>query len=387
MIPLSYSLRNIFKYRMTSLLTILGFGLVVFVFCSSMMLTNGLSETLKASGTDGNVTVIREASQTEVQSIIPYDQARIVATRPEIAKDESGAPLVTNEVYVLITLWKLGSGDEGNVVVRGVTANSWKLRPRIEIIEGRMWENAGSEIVVGKALSERFQNCTPGGKIRFGAREWTVVGVFEADGTGNESEIWCDLEQASDAFRRPVYSSVTFRLADPSQFETVKAAIEDDRRLPLEVLREKDYYARQSRTFSMFINIIGGVISFIFSLGAIVGAMITMYAAVANRTKEIGTLRALGFKRMSILTSFLFEALLISLSGGVVGIAASSLLRFVRVSTTNWDTFSELAFNFETSSTIIIGAIVFSLIMGLVGGFLPAVRASRLKIVEAFRAV
>lgn len=387
MIPTSYTIRNIIKYRMTSILTILGIGLVVFVFCASMMLTHGLTETLVASGTDGNAVVIRQASQTEVQSIVNYEQARIVSTFPEVAKDENSLPLTANEIYVLITLKKLESNEEGNVVVRGVTPNSMKLRPMISLVEGRMWEDAGSEIIVGRSLNERFQQCVIGGTIRFGSRNWTVVGIFDAQGTGNDSEVWCDLEQAGDVFRRPVYSSVTLRLADTSQFEALKAKIEDDRRLPLEVLREKDYYKRQSQTFSTFIGITGSVISVIFSLGAIVGAMITMYAAVANRTKEIGTLRALGFRRWSVLVSFLFESLVISLLGAVVGVGAAYFLRFVRVSTTNWDTFSELAFNFEISAQIVTYAVIFAVVMGIVGGFLPAVHASRMKIVEAFRAV
>ncbi len=387
MIPASYTIRNIFKYRITSSLTVLGVGLVVFVFCASMMLSNGLTETLVASGTDGNVTVIRQASQTEVQSIINHEQARIVSAFPEIASDSDGLPMITNEIYVLITLKKLNSGEEGNVVVRGVTDKSMLLRPKIKIVEGRMWESAGSEIIVGRSLSEGFEGCTIGRQIRFGARNWTVVGIFDAGGAGNDSEIWCDIDQAADAFRRPVYSSLTLRLADILQFEALRAKIDNDQRLPLEVLREKDYYARQSKMFSTFLSIAGSVISVIFSLGAIVGAMITMYAAVANRTKEIGTLRALGFRRFNILLSFLFEALLISSAGGVIGIIGAFFLRFVRVSTTNWGTFSELAFNFEISWQIILAAIIFSLVMGVVGGFLPAVRASRMRIVESFRAL
>jgi len=386
MIPASYSFRNIAKHRITSILTILGIGLVVFVFSGSMMLTNGLTETMVASGYDENVTVIRQASQTEVQSIITYDQARIVSALPEIALDEKGEPLFTNEVYVLITLKKLENGQDGNVIVRGVTANSLTIRPNIKIIEGGHWKNAGSEVIVGQMLSERFENCHIGGKIRFGGRDWTVVGIFDGSGSGSDSEIWCDIDQAADAFRRPVYSSLTFRMADTSQFEAMKSRLAEDRRLPLEFLREKDYYARQSKTFSTFMGIIGNVISVIFSLGAIIGAMITMYAAVANRLREIGTLRALGFGRFSILVSFLFESMVISLFGGMVGVAGAFFLNFVRLSTTNWDTFSELAFNFSMSGSIVISALIFSVLMGLVGGFLPAVRASRLKIGDSWRA-
>jgi ABC-type lipoprotein release transport system permease subunit len=386
MIPFSYTMRNIIKHRVTSVLTIIGIALVVFVFCSSMMLTHGLKETLVASGTDGNVTIVRQASQTEVMSIIDYEQSRIVSSFPEIAQDTDGLPLLANEIYVLITLKESEAGREGNVVVRGVSTKSMKLRPMIHIVEGRMWENSGSEIIVGKSLTERFEQCRIGGQIRFGARNWTVVGVFDAGGTGNDSEIWCDIDQAGDAFRRPVYSSITFRIADTTQFASLKAKIDDDRRLPLEALWEKDYYARQSRTFSLFMGITGTVISVIFSLGAIVGAMITMYAAVANRTKEIGTLRALGFRRYSVLISFLLEALMIASMGGVIGVFAAYFLRFVRISTTNWDTFSEIAFNFEVSTQIVVTALIFALVMGVVGGFLPAVRASRLKIIDSFRA-
>ncbi|MFH1699450.1 MAG: ABC transporter permease [Candidatus Zixiibacteriota bacterium] len=386
MIPASYTIRNIIKHKITSVLTILGISLVVFVFCASMMLTNGLSQTLIDSGHDGNVVAIRMASQTEVQSIINYEQARILSTFPEIALDENGQPLITNEIYVLISIKKLKSENEGNVVVRGVTDKSLILRPKIRLTEGRMWENAGSEIIVGRSLAEGFENCQIGGKIRFGARDWTVVGIFDTEGTGSESEVWCDLEQAADAFRRPVYSSVTFRLSDTTLFGALKTKIEDDRRLPLEILREKEYYARQSQAFSTFIGLTGNIISIIFSLGAIVGAMITMYAAVAGRIKEIGTLRALGFSRFTILWSFLFESSIIALLGGMLGVVGALFLNFVRISTTNWDTFSELAFNFQMSSPIIISAIIFSLLMGFLGGFLPAVRASRMKIVDSLRA-
>ncbi len=386
MIPPSYAIRNILKHKVTSTLTVAGITLVVFVFAGSMMLSNGLNETLVATGHPENVTVIRKSSQTEVQSIISYDQAQIIKSSPEIAKDSDGNPLYANEVYVLISLPKRKSGEEANIVVRGISEKSMAVRPNVKLIEGRMWQDPGSEIIAGVSAAERYKGCAVGEKVRFGSRDWTVVGIFEAGGTGYESEIWCDIIQAADAFRRPVYSSLTLRLADTTQFAAFKERIENDPRVPLEIKREKDYYAAQSRTISTFINITGTVISFIFSLGAIVGAMITMYAAVANRTKEIGTLRALGFSRFSILTTFLFEALLISAIGGAFGVLAAYFLNFVRISTTNWDTFSEIAFNFNLSPEIALTAVIFALVMGFVGGFLPAVRASRLQIIESLRA-
>jgi len=386
MIPPSYSFRNIIKHKITSSLTILGIGLVVFVFAGSMMLTEGLKTTMVATGHDQNVIAIRKASQTEVQSIIYYEQANILSAFPEIAAADDGAPLFTNELYVLISMKSRNSGDESHVVVRGIADKSMALRPNVKLIEGRMWEDPGSEIIAGKGAASRFVGCGLGEKVKFGTREWTVVGIFDAEGTAFDTELWCEYEQASDAFSRPMYSSLTFRMKDTLQFMSMLEKIENDPRLPLDVQREKDYYESQSKTFSTFIGITGTVISIIFSLGAIIGAMITMYAAVANRITEIGTLRSLGFSRFSILTTFLFESLLISFFGGVIGIAVAFFLKFFRVSTTNWDTFSEIAFNFDISWDIAVSAIIFSLVMGVVGGFLPAVRAARLKIVDSLRA-
>ncbi|MCP4570048.1 MAG: FtsX-like permease family protein [FCB group bacterium] len=385
MIPVSYTIRNIAGRKITSTLTILGIGLVVFVFIGSQMLSAGLEETLVATGTDGNVIAIRQASQTEVMSIINYDQAQIFSASPEIAKDENSEYLYTNEVYVLINVFGRDGGDEANVVARGITDKSFALRPMIKLAEGRMWQDAGSEIIAGKSAAERFLGCGLGETVRFGARDWTVVGIMDAEGSAFDNEIWGDINQLSDAFRRPIYSSITIRMNDTTQFESLKKRIEDDPRLPLELKREKDYYKAQSRTISAFLSIAGGMISFIFSLGAVIGAMITMYAAVANRTREIGTLRALGFGRLSILTTFLFESILISTAGGIIGLLAASFLRMLRISTTNWDTFSEIAFNFDLSASIALSGLMFAAIMGIIGGFLPAARAAMLKIVDSLR--
>jgi ABC-type antimicrobial peptide transport system permease subunit len=386
MIPLGYTIRNILKHKVTTVMTVLGVSLVVFVFSAALMLSHGLKSTLVSTGSDDNVIVIRKSSQSEVQSIILRDQGQVVSTSPEIARAADGSPLYTNEIYVLINQPKRSNGEMANVVVRGVTSTSMVLRPAVKLIAGRMWRDAGSEVIAGKSAAERYEGCGLGEKLRFGAREWTVVGVFDAGGSGFDSELWGDYVQIADVFRRPIYSSITFRLADTSQFEALKARLENDRRLEVDVFREKEYYANQSRTLSGFISIGGTVVSIIFSLGAIVGAMITMYASVANRVREIGTLRSLGFSRLAILTSFLIEAMAISLTGGVLGLAAASFLGFLQVSTTNWDTFSQIAFNFRLSSAIVTSAVIFALVMGLVGGFLPAVRAARLKIVDSLRA-
>lgn len=387
MIPLSYIIKNIWNHKVTTLLTTVGIMLVVFVFAGVLMLSEGLRQTLISTGSEDNVIMIREASQTEVQSIIGRDQADIVSTMPEITTAEDGLPLFTGEIYVLITLHKRGSGDRDNVVVRGVDDKSLALRPDVKLIEGRMWKEGTSEIIAGKAVAEQFQGCGVGESVRFGSRDWTIVGVFDAGGSAHDSEVWGDIYQMMDAFRRPVFSSLTMRLSDRNGFEALKDRIEDDPRLPLEVYREKEYYASQSGFMATFITWLGGITSVLFGLAAVVGAAITMYAAVANRTREIGTLRALGFSRFSVLTAFLIEAILISLIGGILGVVAASFLSLVSVSMTNWDTFSNLAFNFRMSTPTVVSALLFAVIMGLVGGFFPAVRAARKQIINALRAI
>ncbi len=381
----NYTLKNIIARKLTSGLTILGLALVVFVFAAVLMLSNGMDATMVGTGNKDNVIIIRQGSQTETMSIIYRRDADIVKTDPAIAI-VNDTPLYTNEIVVLIIQNKRSNNEPSNIPLRGITLTSLKLRPDLKIIEGRMYTEGVSEIIAGKKVAANFQDCGLGESVRFGNRDWKVVGIFDDNGSGYESEIWGDVTQLSDAFQRPIFSSLTMRLKSPEEFTVFKKRIEDDPRLPFEVNNEIDYYSKQTAMTSTFINVIGIVVSVFFSLGAIVGAMITMYASVANRTKEIGTLRALGFRRRNILFTFLVEAILISLVSGVIGILCASFLRLVEVSTTNWDTFSELAFSFEVSTDIVIGALIFAVSMGIIGGFLPAVSASRLKIINALRA-
>ncbi|UCD62648.1 MAG: ABC transporter permease [Candidatus Zixiibacteriota bacterium] len=385
MLLVNYSYKNLLARKLTSILTVFGVALVVFVFCAVLMLSNGLRETLVSTGADSNAIVIRRASQTELQSIIFRDMANIIKADPAVARDTEGRPLATGEILVLISKYKRDSNEPSNVPVRGVTEMSITLRPRFELVEGRMWQPGTSEIIAGSKVAGSFRGCGLGETVRFGMREWTVVGIFEAGGTGFESELWGDVDQLMDAFGRPVFSSITVKLGSPSEFETMRARLEGDPRLEVEVNREKKYYEDQSKFTTVFINAMGLTISIIFSLGAIVGAMITMYAAVANRTVEIGTLRALGFSRTAVLWAFLVESMILAITGGLIGVTAAAFLRLVEVSTTNWDTFAELAFSFEMSGSIVVFAMVFAVAMGLVGGFLPAVRAARFRIVNALR--
>lgn len=259
------------------------------------------------------------------------------------------------------------------------------MRPQVKLMEGRMPRPSSSEIIAGESVSRRFTGAGIGETLRFGMRDWTVVGIFDAGSTGFSSEIWGDADQLMQAFRRPVYSSVIFKLRDASGFDAFKARVESDPRLTVEAKRETRFYADQSEMMAKFLRILGTSLTIIFSLGAVIGAMITMYAAVANRTAEIGTLRALGFQRRSILGAFLMEALLLGFIGGAVGLFFASFLQLLTISTLNFQTFSELAFSFTLTVEIVWQALLFSLIMGFVGGVLPALQASRMKIVDALR--
>jgi ABC-type lipoprotein release transport system permease subunit len=385
-IPFTYIVRNLAARRLTTALTAGGMALVVYVFATVLMLAAGLEQTLVATGQDDNVVVIRRAAQSEVQSGIDRQQAAIVETLPDIATGPDGNRLLSREPVVLISLPKRDSAKPSNVVIRGVTPAGVALRPQARIVEGRMFRPGTSEIVTGRAIASGFTGAAVGETIRFASRDWTVVGNFDAGRTGFDSEIWGDAEQMLQAFRRLGFSSLIFRLADPDRFDAVKQELESDPRLTLEAKRETRFYADQSESLSKFISYLGGTISAIFSIGAIIGAMITMYASVASRTGEIGTLRALGFSRSSILTAFLVEALLLGLVGGVVGLAAASFMQVLSISTMNFQTFAELAFTFRLTPGIVAASLAFALAMGFIGGFLPAARAARMKIVDALRA-
>lgn len=369
------------------MLTAAGMALVVYVFATVLMLTEGLERTLVATGSEDNVVLIRRGAETEVQSSIEREQAAIIESAPEVAYAPNGTKLASKEVLVLMTLPKRGSGKPSNVTIRGVSEKGLMLRPQVRLVEGWMFRAGSSEIVAGQKIAEAFQGTGIGETIRFGMRDWTVVGVMDAGNTGFSSEIWGDAEQLMQAFRRTAYSAVIVKLADRALLAPFRTRIESDPRMKVDAKRETVFYAEQSEMMANFLKILGMALSVIFSLGAIIGAVITMYGAVASRTREIGTLRALGFRRAGILIAFLFESLLLGLIGGLAGVALASTMQLLTVSTLNWQTFSELAFTFTLTPAIAFQSLLFSLLMGLVGGLLPAVRAARMDLIEALRAV
>ncbi|MBA2411865.1 MAG: ABC transporter permease [Burkholderiaceae bacterium] len=391
-LPVNYIARNLWVRKLTTVLTAGGMALVVFVFAAVLMLDAGLKATLVATGSPDNVVVIRQGAQTEIQSGLTRDQAALIETSPEVARGVNGQPLVSKEVVVLNSLPKISQSGvnqplkRSNVVVRGLPDMGKTLRPQARIVQGRMFSAGSSEIVVGASVARGFAGVEIGQQLSFAGRSWTVVGVFDASKTAFDSEIWGDVEQMMQAFRRVVYSSVVAKISTPESFVALKSRLDDDPRLKVDIKREAQFYADQSSSLSNFITLLGMALSIIFSLGAMIGATITMYAAVATRTAEIGTLRALGFQRASILLAFLLESLLLALVGGVVGLIAASFLTAITVSTTNFQSFSELAFAFTLTPGIVTYALIFSLTMGFIGGFLPAIKASRMKIVDALRA-
>jgi ABC-type antimicrobial peptide transport system permease subunit len=386
-LPIRYTLRNLWTRKLTTVLTAGGMSLVVFVFAAVQMLDTGLRETLVATGQADNILVTRRAAGAEISSSIDRAQAAIIESQPEIAVGMGGQRLVSKETVVLITLPKRETGQATNVTTRGVGEAAFRLRPQITLEQGRPFAPGSSEVVVGSSLAARFEGADLGSVLRFGGRDWRVVGIFDAAGSAFDSEIWGDADQLMQAFRRQAYSSVVARLVDFDAFDALKQRLESDPRLTLDVKRERVFFEDQSQALSNFIRYLGLTLSIIFSIGAMIGATITMYAAVANRTGEIGTLRALGFRRSAVLGAFLFEAVLLGAIGGIVGIALASFMQLVRISTLNWQSFAELAFSFTLTPRIALMSFAFAVLMGVIGGFLPAVRAARLKIVDALRAM
>jgi ABC-type lipoprotein release transport system permease subunit len=386
-IPLRYTLRNFRNRRLTTAITVAGIALVVFVFTAVLMMAYGVQKTLVSTGSPDNIKISRKSAQGEISSIIGGETRNVILTLPQIAHEADGKPIASGEPVVVINLSKT-SGGLSNVTVRGVSTLAFQLRPQVKLVEGRMYKEGAREIVVGSSIARRFVGAGIGDQVKFAGDEWTIVGRFDAGGSGFDSEMWGDATQLLLAFHRGnSVSTLTVRLNRPEDLDSFKSAFEGDRRLQeFEPEPENKYYEKQSETMSLFINVLGIFVTVIFSVGATIGAMITMYAAVANRTVEVGTLRALGFRRRSVMAAFLTESLALSLVGGLLGILIASILEFFRISTLNFGSFSELEFSFSLSPSIIVSSLIFAVCMGLVGGFLPSVRAARLSIVNALRA-
>lgn len=384
-IPLSYVMRNLWVRRVTTILTAGGMALVVFVFATVLMMTEGIKETMVATGQPDNVVMLRKGAGSEINSAILRTQAASLEALPGIATNSEGTRQIARESVVLNNLLKRDSEDMSNATVRGTSLIGVSLRPQIKLTQGRVFRPGTTEIIVGQAVARGFANMNLGHTLVMAGREWTVVGIFDGQRSGFDSEIWADNDQVMQSFRRSAYSSIVFKLSNMEAFAGITKAVSEDPQLQLDVKLEQRFYAEQSENMTKLIKVLGMSLSVIFSIGAIVGAMITMFAAVASRIGEIGTLRALGFRKEAILVAFLGESLGLALVGGLVGLGGASIMQTVNVSTLNYATFSEIAFRFKLTWEVATQTLAFSLFMGVLGGFVPAWRAARLSIIECLR--
>lgn len=385
MVPIRYNVRSLLVRKVTTLATAGGIALVVFVFAAGQMLGEGASNAMVSSGRPDNVIVMRKGSDNELSSGISNDYKKL-GDRPQVAP-VAGVGAIGEIVIVITAELADDPGSTSNVLVRGMPAEGIAFRPEVKIVSGRAPKPGTEEVIVGKAISGRFKGV--GLNQSFDLRRnrpLQVVGEFTAGGSSYESEVWGDLDTIRKYLgRQSVVSSVRLRLTDPSQFEAYRLSVEGDKDFSVKVMREPDYYERQSEGTASFLSIFGNVIAFLFAIAAVIGAAITMNGAVANRTREIGTLRALGFSRLAILSSFVLEAIFLSLAGGVIGLAFVMLLSLKSFRVMNFATFSDIVIGFQATPGIVGWALVTAIIMGLVGGLVPAIRASQVSPVEAMR--
>jgi putative ABC transport system permease protein len=384
MIPIRYNLRSLAVRRVTSIATAVGIALVVCVLAVAMMAAAGVRKTMTTGAHDDVAIVLRKGSDNELGSSVENSAVPVILATPGVRR---GVDAGAGEVVAIATMEKLGAEGVTNVTLRGVGAGSRAIRPEVKIIDGRLPEPGRDEAIIGRRARGRFKGLELGSTFELRRnRPVTVVGVFEADGSATESEVWIDLDVLRAAFAREGYvSSVRVKLESPAAFTAFKTAIESEKRLGFMALRETEFFEKQSEGTSTFIGILGQSIAIFCALGAMIGAAITMYAAVANRQREIGTLRALGFSRRAILFSFLLESSALALVGGVVGVLGALAFGSVRISMMNFQSFSEIVFKFDPNPQVLGTALGFALFMGIAGGFLPAVRASRVSAIQAMR--
>jgi putative ABC transport system permease protein len=380
------NLRTLGQRRGSALSTIVGVACVVAVFVIVLSIGEGFRATMAATGRPDSALVLRGGSDSEMMSGLQIDATRIIADAPGVARSAAG-PQSSAELFVVVDLPKRSTGTDANVPLRGVQPAAFAVRKDFKIIAGRRFEPGRNEIIVGRGAAEQFAGLDLGRTLRWGENQWTVVGVFTDGGSLSESEIWCDARVLQPAYRRGnTFQSVHALLQSPAAFTSFKDALTQDPRLDVKVVRENEYYAGQSEALTTLIRILGGFITVLMALGAIFGALNTMYNAVASRTREIATLRALGFGRSPVVFSILAESLVIALIGAVIGGAVAYFgFNGFQTSTLNWQSFSQVAFAFKVTPTLLVVGIVIALAIGLIGGLLPAIRAARLPVATALR--
>jgi len=386
MIPIVYNVRSVVRRPVSTALTALGVGLVVAVFIGMLALANGFGAALAKTGSDKNVIILRKGADSELSSGLGRDVASLIASDPHVAIGTDNRPLVSPEVYVLIPLAKsFDTTQIANVVVRGISDQAWQVRNNVTVTAGQKPTSGRAEICVGSRLTKRFPHTGIGQTLHFAGRDWTVTCHFTAAGSAFESEIWGENEQFMPVFRGEVFQSISFRLKDPGAFPEAQRALQADKRMTVDVHRESEFYAQQSQLLGRILSFLAVMITGIMAVGAVFGAINTMYAAIAARAPEIGVLLTLGFKPWSVLVSFLAESAFIATIGGLLGCLFALPLNGIVTSTTNWSSFSEIAFSFRVTPALLLLGLIFAVVMGIVGGFFPALRAARLQVVQALR--
>ncbi len=385
-IPLIYNVRSVRARWTSTIVAVLGIAGTVGVFVAMLSLAHGFKATLVASGSPGNALVLRAGSPSEMMGGVTLESVKVIQDAPGIARGPNG-PLVTQEVVGVMPIPLISTGTDANVQIRGVSPNVLDIRKFVKITEGRMFEPGLTELVAGKNASKTYSGLTLGNTMDMAGGHWKVVGIFDAGGSSFDSEIWCDSRVLNDILKRPanIFQSVTVHLDSPDSFRSFKDTLTSDPRLNVDVTREIDYYAKQSSTMTRLITVLGGLVAFIMAVGAVFGALNTMYSAVSERGREIATMRALGFNASSVVFSFLIEALLISFIGGIIGCLVVLPLNGLTTSTMNFQTFSNIAFAFKITPQLLLQGIIFALVMGVIGGLLPAIRAARLPVATALR--
>jgi putative ABC transport system permease protein len=371
----------------SSTVAVIGIAGVVLVFVAVLSIAEGVNATMKASGDPSLVLILRAGSDTEMTSGFGGDSVRIIQDAPGIARDGSGAPMTSPELFVVVDHPLKRSGSAANVPLRGVSPEAFKVHQRLKIIEGRNLQFGRNEIIAGRAAAQQFVNLTVGTTLKWGESTWTLVGIFDDGGSVSESELWCDVKVLQPAYRRGnSYQSVYARLASPDSYQQLKDSLTSNPQLTVTPMRASDYYGSQTEVLQRIIRTIGGIIAVLMGIGAVFGAVITMYTAVASRTREIATLRALGFGSIPVVFSVLAEAILLGVVGGIIGGAiAYFAFNGYQTATMNFQSFSQIAFSFAVTPQLLLTALVISLVMGTAGGLLPAIRAATLPVVTALR--
>jgi putative ABC transport system permease protein len=386
-IPVTYNVRSVLARWPAALVAVLGIAGTVGVFVAMLAMARGFQATLISSGSEQNAIIRRAGASSEMESAVGLDQVRVVSDAAQVGRNADGVPLVSAEVVVIATFPLAKTGTDANVQVRGVSERALEVRPSAEISAGRFFIPGLAELVVGRNAQMIYSGFDLGSEVAFGGQTWTVVGVMDSGGSAFDSELWCDASVLNQTYKRPenIFQSITVRLGSAAAFDEFKDALSADPRLTVQADRETVYYAKQSEMVSTMIRVLGALVAFVMAIGAVFGALNTMYSAVAARAREIATMRALGFSGGSVVLSFVLESLFISLVGGVVGSVAVLPLNGYTTGTINWQTFSHLAFSFAVTPELMLIGVVFALVMGLLGGVLPALRAARLPVAAALR--